>query len=743
MTLYASQLTGDPIGFFRIYARPLGKSWREITMLRGVPITVGSMSSSDPFTDSVANLSLPMVSVFDAPGQGDLDWLVEDTDINIVWQNTGSDIYNFQWEGFIAAFNLNLDGAEATFAVDLKGALYALDSYRAKPSFPSRPIPYEILIQRAFSQQMYPARLGPLLVTFPSGWTKRVPSFKDPSYLSFLKPWGVATGQKWTGLTSRSTGAWDPLLTGHVQSLLGVMFDSSNSQWTIRNNGHRRPELYLRRPPHPDSDQILEVTLGAPGVGLSASRDFTQMANVIFGEGTDVAGISYGNMQVAPDGVSTNYLPYAWAPQTYPRVSNPRFTKTEMPKETQIRFQDGLDERSAYQVARAQLQRFADPGLTGSLTLTADPMLADGTPFPRMLIKAGTTLRIRNLLGVTEGILVHATQVTADVGSLSVSITFDSKYRDQLTVEEVQARTRDALDPVRALQVSKFKTTTNDLVLPWSYAGGSGVVPSGGGRNATEFFIDKLPSTATFPYEAYTRKYPPSKYPNYYIKIGPANSSNATKNWAVRATDTGAGLAFPIRMAQAGTIKLSQFAAYDKNGNVLPVRFHVSVYTNNGVGPKDMPQFVGDPEATGIKYLRPFGDIPARKVNTNYGTGQRHPFFENAWETIQQDGTVPSDSTEVFLPAANAGLAVGWGNYWEPAGYSPGRASRGAPRTGMLSDNAPWTWSLDSTLDLQNPKNNKKIEDAGMLFINIYCDEQGTQPVYFMGRFFYQEPGAS
>lgn len=735
-SLFAQEINTSEIGFFRIYARPLGQPQREITMFRGVPITIGTLSSSDPFTDSVGELNLTQITVFDTPGQGDLDWLVADTDIDIVWQNTQDGNYNWRWEGFIVSYSFAMGGTDSSLSIDLKGALYGLDSFRAKPTFPKRPVPYEILIERAFDQRLHPCRLNPLKVTFPSGWPTRVPELNTPTYLSFLKPWGVTTGQMWTGLTSRTTGSWDPVLTGHVQGLLGVMFDEANAQWTIQNTGYRRPELFLRVPPQESAADIIEITIGAPGVEVSGSRDFTQSANVIYAQGTDITGVQYSGMQVAPNGESTSFKPYAFSPLTYPQVANPYLSTRVMPKETQIKLQDGMDELSAFNVTRAQLQRFAEPGITGTITLRADPMDASGNPVPRMLIKAGRTFRIRNMFGVPEGILVHSAQVSCDHDSQTTTIEFDSKYRDQLTVEEVKARTRDALDPVRTLQVGKYTTTVNDLILPWSYAEGSGVIPSGGGRSAVEFFMSKIPATANFPYEEWTRQYPPKHYPNYYVKIGPVNTTNCTANWATRPDREGQGLALPIRMSQAGSIRLTQIAAYDKDGNVKPVRFHVSVYATNGVGPKDTPQFANDPETNGIKYLKP-------SYQVDWGVGQNHPMFENAWEIVQEDGTTPSDSEGVYLGASGNGLIVGWGNYFEPAGYSPGRFSRGADRTGMLTDQAPWTWDLTTSgnLDTQNPANNSLLEDAGMLYVNIYCDDHGGEPIYFMGRFFRQEPG--
>jgi hypothetical protein len=421
----------------------------------------------------------------------------------------------------------------------------------------------------------------------------------------------------------------------------------------------------------------------------------------------------------------------------WPRSNNPRFNPHAKAKETMIRFQDGVDQVSAMKIAQGQYQRFSEPGITGSITLQTDARYADGYLCPRMLIQAGVTIRIKGLFGLREGVLAHVTSVSADFTSLTTTLDFDTKYRDALTVEEVKARTRDALTPMRALQVGKYSNTVQDLLLPWSYAEGSGCVPTA----SRELFMERMPSTAKFPYEEFTRQYPPKNpaYRPYYVRINPTTTTDSSKNWAGVPRDGSAALSIPIRMSQSGSIRLSQFAAYDKDGNVLPVRFHVSVYGNPTVGPDSMPKFydapANDPEGPGIKFLRP------KNIPVEYAVGQAHPFYENAWETIKADGT--AHESDWVLTAEGSELIVGWGNYYEPAGYSPGRASRGAERTGLLSDDVSWSWDTSQSLDPLSPENNANEEYAGMLSVMIYCDEQGTEPVYFLGRFFRNEPGAS
>ena len=171
MTLTAYPSTQESLGYFRLFARPPGGIRREITIFRGAPVRMENASFTDPFTHETASISLPQVTVFDNPGEGDLDWLVANCDIDIVWQNTGPYAYDWTWEGFIASYQFSIDGTASSYQVDLKGALFGLDDYLAIPTFPKRPIPYEILIAKAFDQAIHPCWLGNFRVLFPNWWT--------------------------------------------------------------------------------------------------------------------------------------------------------------------------------------------------------------------------------------------------------------------------------------------------------------------------------------------------------------------------------------------------------------------------------------------------------------------------------------------------------------------------------------------------------------------------------------------
>lgn len=769
-------------GFFRIFVAPPSGPRVEITTFRGAPINITSAAFSDPFSEETAVLAAPQISPFEQLGVGDLWWLVEGADIDIVWQNlSGSPFdYEWSWEGFITSFDFGISGGAPTFNIQLKGALLALDNYLAIPAFPANPLPYEFLIRSAFDPEQHPCSLNPIRITFPDNWSTIAPASNDPDYANpLLRPYGVLTGQNWTGLTSRSTGSWNPLLSGFVASLLQVMYTADGSQWTITNQGGRSPQMYVRERPSANDPSILNLDLGAPGVDFSLSKDYSQAINVLYGSGTDTAGVAYSGLVLSPDGLSVSYQPFAANPMAYPRnsdqVINPLYDPRRKVRESYVAFQQGLSQAAAQAVAQGQLQRFNDPGMTGTITLKSSPYLSDDaqTPYYHMLIKAGQTIRLKGVLGNREGMLFHVTEVSLDFAQMSATLTVDSKYRDTLTVAEVYARTRDPLATLHTLQNSAQSNTVQDLLLPWSYADGSGSLP----YSATGFYA-QLPSDAAFPYTDFTTKFPPSTHPEYYIHIGPTDLTDSRNNWAVYDNSAFTGVAggqtsivaIPVLMSQKGTAALTQIAAYDRDGNVLPVKFHLSFYTSNGVQIDDMPQWSLNP----FLQPQPGGNYPPKLDNTNYidysdprmaqawqgksinydpwagetpdppspptvGQTFPHPFFAGAWQATDEQGHTLTGSTSGNYQAnSDAGLVIGWGTYYEPAGFWPGQPPSGKA-TGMMQDSTAWQWDTSATLNAQsvNPAFNSPtgyMNMAGALFAMIYCEDQGQQDVYFMAR---------
>ena len=708
---YVEQVIGDG-GHFRVFATSPSGVRVDITMLRGVPVTVASLSTTDPFTDATASINLPQVTGRDKPGQGDLWWWYPWSPIDIVWYNEEGSATDWVWEGFIVSEDI-----EEGCTLALKGALYRLDNYLAAPWFPQYPVPYELLIKNAFAKEG--TNIAPLVIQWPDDWATVVPERNDPDYLWFLRPWGVRVGEKWTSLTTRNTGGWEPLLTGYVQSLLSVMYVEGGGQWTVEKRTGRIPVLKVRPHLHAPDGGTLEVHYGAPNVKVNVSRDFDASTNVIYGQGRDLQGTSFSGQQVSRDGQTTYYEPFASLPYVYPADNtNPRFNRNIVRKESRLQFPDGMSLIESRKMSAVHLQKFSDPGYVGSITLSSDP-LRGGVPFNKMLIKAGMTILVKGLRG--SDVLFHISETNGNPGDGSMTLTVDTKYRDALTVYEVRAKTRDALDPVRLLRAGQFSTTVQDTIMPWSYSQGSGIIPSAGAFDATDLFINKLGPMEKFPWTETTKKYPPKTYPQYYVKIGPKNA-NADRNWSGITRQGINYAAYPIRMSQSGTIRLTQIAAYDEDGNVMPVKFHVGIYANSGVNVTNMPM------------------IPTAMADTyGYPASQRYPFYPGAFENINPDGTQTDNPGQ--LTAEGADMVVGFGNFYEGAGYFPGMMSAGGLPTGLLSEESPWTYDTTNSpnFDKYSVEKTRKDPTNGLLYLMIYCDSQGAQPVYFMGRLYRSE----
>jgi hypothetical protein len=716
-------------GYFRIFAYHPNGQKQEITTVRGIPTLITSMSTADPFGDSSASLSFAGVTSFDKPGIGnpantkqrnELWWLVPYAKITIRWYDmTDSEdpakavMYNdWVWEGYIASEEI-----DQPYVVQCKGALYQADNFMAKPFFPNQPVPYEYMMSLLLNPDTHPTiGTNKLQIEWPSDWATFVPQHRSPAYLSFLNPFGVSVGAKWSGLTTRDTGSWQPILTGYIQGLLTTMFTNQGDQWTVMKKIGRTPVLRVRKTVTYTDTNTLVIYNGTPGVKTSFSRDFTQTGNVVYGAGTGLNGASFSGMQVGRDGETTWYEPFAALPQSYPYppVSNTKYLPSIAVKESRISFPQGMDELSAKDNALAQLTRMADPGYTGTITMQVDPMRGP-KPFNKFLIQAGQTILLRNFRGTD--VLFHITQVEIAPEENSVTVTVDTKYRDALTVGEVRARTRDSLNPINLLKPGSVQLTVNDLVKPWDSAHGSGIIPP----DATSFF-SSIPATEEFPWLNWVKKHPPSgTTAKYYIKVSAKGTKKlANQMWQDNGWNGTRSLGVPIKGAQQANIRLIQIAAFDKNGNPLKIPFHVSLYYTSGVSSDAMPSITDNSPLLGGK---------------TYKKGEHYPFFPQAFNKQKPNGEITSDSG-VMLPTDTT-MINGWGTYQEPAGYSPGSKGAGGQLTGMLIDESTWsfdTTSSESTFDAESIANTSKIKTAGMIYAMFYQD--AVAEAYFIGRFY-------
>jgi len=435
---------------------------------------------------------------------------------------------------------------------------------------------------------------------FPDWWTtvfNRYDTVAYPADKTFLLPTGVSHGQKWSGMLTRDTGKFDQLLSAYIQGLLSNMH-TLRGQFTLLLDKGRVPYLTHREHLHAPNAATLVVDALWPGVKVNPRIDHTQQIGVVYAQGKATNGDTYTGMQVTADGSRTWYDPAASRRQVHPQAQNPWLDRRVMRKEVMVNYSDGLDEQEAKKASADHLQRFADPGVTATITLSVDPVLnlvvdADGNvtggqPVPRQMIQAGQSIQVKGLFGKEAGVLFHITEANLSEDS-TMSLTVDSLYRDHLTVDQVRKRGHDSLVPYRVLSTSgQYDPRIPDLLYPWSYAKGSGVIPYGGAPLFTKFGPAKVakgtvadPYAVPFPWTPYTTAYPPKSNPSMYIRVPPSDHQNASNNWANaynRLNTSGRFTPYYTVLAAAGEIKLFQIAAYDKDGNVKAVPFHVSLW---------------------------------------------------------------------------------------------------------------------------------------------------------------------
>lgn len=732
----------DKFGIFSIVVSAPKKPALEVSFFRGIPAQIQNMTFADPFSDSTASIVFPQITPYDDIHSPGVWWLRPWTNYDIFWipatdTKTGDhdvqcinpltnkrDLWlNYDdktpvWEGY----SISLDPSESGTTVQLQGALFQLDRYLAIPTYPSRPVAGEVLLKRAFSPSRRPLRTQPLSVEYPcvtcggivdeqihnptthNGWTRNFtfpPATVDVEdktgmYYQFV-PTGLRKGAPWTGFATRNSGASDSrLLTGYVQQLISMMYTSVDSgvginpgdQWTIRKDSGRRPVLYLR-----DSNKEADFTVwyGLPGVDMKLSYDGLNITNVIYGEGVGEDGVKWTNTQISNDGQTTSRLPMVADVHVYPYTDNLSATTDIFPSEVNYNFGTGVTQAMGLDAAKQMIKRDGSPGWMGSITLQIDP----DEDTNKWDIRPGMVVKVKGYMGFVDGINLHIAEVTLNPQSGTVEMRVDSKFRDLLTIEQLQASIRDTQTPVKMLQVNKRSFQIEDMVRPWDYSQGSGYIPT-----ASVPMHDARAASDVYPWTNMLAKYNPASYPSYYVK-SMANAVASDDRWTIQSIIT----------AQAFKIRRSEFVVCNAAGEILNIPFHISIY----------------PVAT--------PSMPKTDDDTS-------PFLVNHFESVAPNG-LPWGPANFYAP--DPSMIIGWGNHDQMAGYYPHRSTDvDAEPTGQLVDESEWGYDFVS----QASKNFMKNYDPGQHFEKLAYTElwiafyaEHTEPVYLAGRLFRKEPG--
>jgi hypothetical protein len=747
----------------------------DMTFLRGVPVVVGSMSDTDPFGAAEASLSFPMVSPLEPHGIAgtELEHLREDVAVEIIWVTTNPNMIaalarlglppQYHWPGFIVSFGYEMNSAGATLTANCIGALRALDNLVAQPVVTYRPVPYEAMIVKVVNEGIVRARV-PKLTRMGYMDFSDVPGavqYHAPNSIEhgddYQYPIALANKQWWSGMVTREQGQWDRLMTGYVQSMLTVMYTRTGRISMRLIPGTFTPQLFhLDMAAAVSGHQLLVIDVALPGVEFSLNRDFAMTMNALYGSvSSTFSNTNFTNQQWSYNGSQTWYEPFAETP----------YANIGFRREQYTAFADGLQPYQAISVAHDHVSRNADPGLTGTVTLTGvDPSIPSTAisgasdlggvmlAVPKQLLHSGMAIRLDGFGGRRPGPVVLITGADHNIANNSISLTVDAKFRDYLTVAEVAVRGRDALTPLHQMTVGNYSPTRSDRLIPWDDAK-SGYIPNTSNvlwsrwatlRSGQLAAVGATGVDIDYPWVAFTRAFPPKTNPSHYIKIAKAAPGSRGRKdddgqWIYVDTlphwsknDSTDALDYIGRMctSSTGTLSSLKMMCVDENGKVLPVSFWMGLYYTDKISSRDTPKLPSNYDGQG----------------RHYKSGAAYPMFPYAWSKMGPDGVEFDDQGSRTAPN---GLIAAFGTYWDRPGYWPRSLQMNdgsAVRTGLFVNDADIQYDhvQESTNGLKNlPKVVNTLEGNTVMTVLIFCDDNLDVDKYFIGRAYHKEASSS
>ncbi len=239
---------------------------QDVTYFRGVPAAMGRDRMEGPFGDVTSSIDLPQLTPFDTPGAGDLSWLRAGAPIEKVLLAPDGSVKRL-WAGHLISDDGGNDQAAARTSWAASGTLWQASTFGHRvPTI------------------MDPTDIGTVLTKALNGVVAR----RYPAIATVV-----------TGIMTRARGSYSDSELAYAQAVLATAWTSS-SQWTIAKKANTARTYVIKLKDRATVHHT--VTVGAPGVDLSLSRDLTSTANALFGRG------------IAPNG-------YAWAGWCYPNMT--------------------------------------------------------------------------------------------------------------------------------------------------------------------------------------------------------------------------------------------------------------------------------------------------------------------------------------------------------------------------------------------------------------------------------------
>lgn len=568
---------------------------------------------------------------------------------------------------------------------------------------------------------------------------------------------------------------------------------TEGDQWTLTKGlwtaggvmSGRVPLMYVRRQA---KNPTLVAWFGQPGVDASINRDGSQIVNVVYGRGTGYDGSAWMVQNFPAMAPWTTWSPiavdefngtpiYHWEDPNWSRKRREEYYDGydgNWERRNDIWVQErswnsipsGIDQATGTKIAEQFISREKNPGYSGTINLQVDLRDPDGNAVSKWMIRPGDVLQLNGWGGssnvAVRGVNVfHIAQVQLNPQEGTVQLTVDTKFRDLLSIEESIQHNRDTLAPVRMLQVGKQSGLVQDLAMQWNNSQGAGFFPTK---------AVKMNRQATFPYLDDTRDNPPknifkdsfrsdnldnnvnkviggsfnsedvkTKQPAsaeqtdldkickedmipFYVPVN-CGHPNASMRWAF----------WPVLFSQAGSITRTEFAAYDEDGELAEVEFHVGVYYSANLDVKGMPMITD-------------------KADPDYGKNKA--LWETAFYRVDPQSGIPYAglNADYHMPNPNYGFKIGWGTYEKPGGYSPGSKDENAQISGMLMDGSAWDFNFTERAEFIAAANKDITAVPAFSYsmgVAVYAQNVGGVPgtgrtstpyrwCYIMGRFYRQ-----
>lgn len=661
----------------------------DVTFYGGVPAQLQTMVFDEPFDDAALSITFPSVTPY-VPIPG---WVFDNCLVEIHRVLPDNSVQNI-WEGLVGSVADQVSETDFGMTVELKGALFHLDDYVAKPPLTAiGPQDVGLIIAANFTHSL---RAAPGL------------------HCNLMTP-------VYTDILSNKLGSWDPTLTGFIQELLSDAFDPDGLQWTVMKEWSRTPVLRKK-----DLTTVnWTVYVGQPGVHHDLTLDYSTKANVIYGEGVDAGHCSWRNAKypnitddsgavfpgtaMAPgysgddwalvehrliemgftgvvadgyysaeeeafvrlfqhyagvdvDGIvgaqtwnlifnpvddidasegfnDAYFFPIAWVtPWAMPfyvsgaatPVPNPDYDPFRPRRERYINFGEPIEKGTAAYSTDQMLQRTYGPLGERKGYAGTIKLKADPQEGSKLDIRAGHNIMLKGHLG--EDRLLHIASASLDWANNEAELTVDESGRDIATLVEIMNRNHENASPSWK-QEKKFRNSkaTEDAVAIWDCESGAGRIP-------------------------------------YHGVTGGL--------WSVRRIPCAAG----------GQIAKAQFFAD------IPTRMSVGVF---------------DRRVT-ANYLRDKSAGASPVVAGSNGPLDQYDVTEDLvggyWDLFGDD----------------EGLIIAWGDWDNAGGYYPLQETDGGDPSGVLVDEA--SWYFESTA-------------APWLWVAIWCEEPSLN--YVHGQFIH------